>query len=328
MPNPTAGDVHVNRPLTNMSIAFLQKAENFVAARVFPNIPVDKQSDLYFEYNRGDFNRDEAKLRAPGTESAGGGYRVTTASYFADVHAFHKDIPDQIRSNADMPLSQDREATEYVTHKALIRREKDWAAKYFATGKWTTDITGVDAAPATGEVLQWDDDSSTPIEDLEVGIQTILGSTGFRPNTLVVGSQVWSELKNHPDVVERVKYSSSPGNPAVVTKQSVAALLEIERILEMQAIENTAAEGLAAVHSFIGGKKALLVYAAPTPGIMTPSAGYTFSWNGYLGAGAQGNRIKMFRMEHLASDRVEIEMAWAQKLIAADMGYFFNSIVA
>jgi hypothetical protein len=33
MPNPTAGDVHVNRPLTNISIAYMQDAAGFVADR-------------------------------------------------------------------------------------------------------------------------------------------------------------------------------------------------------------------------------------------------------------------------------------------------------
>ena len=53
---PSRGDVHVNRPLTNISIAFLQTQEAFVADRVFPNIPVTKQSDLFFTIDRGEFN--------------------------------------------------------------------------------------------------------------------------------------------------------------------------------------------------------------------------------------------------------------------------------
>jgi hypothetical protein len=124
--NPVPGDVHVNTPLTNISIAFLQSAENFVATRVFPNIPVTKQGDRYYTFDRGEFNRDEAEERAPGTESAGGSYTLdNTPTYFANVYAFHKDIPDQVRANADAVLDPDREATEYVTHKALIKREKD-----------------------------------------------------------------------------------------------------------------------------------------------------------------------------------------------------------
>ena len=80
---PSRSDVHVNRPLTNISIAFLQNAENFIANRVFPNIPVSKKSDVFFTYDRGEFNRDEMEERAPATESAGGTYKIGNDTYFA-----------------------------------------------------------------------------------------------------------------------------------------------------------------------------------------------------------------------------------------------------
>jgi hypothetical protein len=59
---------------------------------------------------------------------------------------------------------------------------------------------------------------------------------------------------------------------------------------------------------------------------MTPSAGYTFTWNGYLGASETGSRIKVIRADLLESDRVEIDMAYDQKLVSADLGYFFGAI--
>ena len=175
---PTPGDVHVNRPLTNVSIAFMQNATNFVADRVFPNIPVPNKSDVYFTYDRGEFNRDEMKERAPSTESAGGGFTVSTDSYSARRYAFHKDIDDELRANADAPLNMDRDATEYVTMKALIKREKLWTTKYFTGGVWTNDLDGVNSSPGASEVLQWDDASSTPIEDIRTGVSTVLESTG------------------------------------------------------------------------------------------------------------------------------------------------------
>lgn len=329
MPKPTAGDVHVNTPLTNISIAYFQDASEFVASQVFPNIPVQKQSDRYYTYDRGEFNRDEAEKRAPGTESAGGSYTLdNTPTYYADVWAFHKDIPDQVRNNADSVLAPDREATTYVTQKAMIRREKAFAATYFTTGVWTTDITGVSGTPGAGETKQWNDAASTPIEDIRAAKLVIKQSTGFTPNTLVLGEEVWSALADHPDIVDRIKYGQTPGSPAIVSKQAVAALLELDRILVMGAIENTATEGQTAVHAFIGGKKAMLCYSAPTPGLMTPTAGYTFSWTGLTGNGVEGNRIKKFRMEALESDRVEIQFAFDMKLVSADLGYFWSSIVA
>lgn len=326
---PTASDVHVNTPLTNISIAFLQNAAHFVSDRVFPNVPVMKQSDRYYTYDRGYFNRDEMKVRAPGTESAGGHYSVdNTPTYYAPVYAFHHDIDDQRRANEDSVLSSDREATELVTLKALIKREKLWVSGFFTGGLWTTDLDGVDASPSAGEFLQWDDANSTPLEDIRAQKGAILGLTGFEPNTLVIGYPVWQALIDHPDIVDRVKYGQTPSGPARVTVEAVAALLELDRLLVMKAIENTAIEGAANSHAFIGGKKALLCHAAPSPGLMTPTAGYTFSWTGYLGAGPQGQRVSKFRMEHLKSDRVEIEMAFNQKLVSADLGAFFDTAVA
>lgn len=336
--NPTPGDVHVNRPLTNISIAFLQNGDNFVADRVFPFVPVAKQSDLYYVVDRGDFNRNEMKIRAPGTETAGGGFRLSTSPYLAYVYGYHHDIDDQRRANQDSPLSADREATELVTHKALIQREAAWASRYFTTSVWATDITGVSATPSGAQVLQWNDAASNPIEDVAAGIAAILRRTGFKPNTLVLGYDVFSALKNHPDMVDRIKYGQTgggnspavlePGSSSRTTKATMAAILDVDRILVSEAIVNTAAEGATASHSFITGKAALLCYSAPNPGIMVPSAGYTFGWTGYLGAEARGQRIRRFRMEHLSSDRIEIEAAYDQKLISADLGYFFTSIVA
>src|SRR3974390_1660948 len=122
MPQPTIGDVHVNRPLTNMSVGYVQDAKDFVAGQAFPPIPVNNKSDVYFKYNRGDFFRNGMQKRAPGTPAAAGGYKLATATYVADVWAEKKIIDDQIRANSDSPLQPDRDATFWLTQQALINR--------------------------------------------------------------------------------------------------------------------------------------------------------------------------------------------------------------
>ena len=326
---PTASDVHVNAPLTQISVAFLQSPNGFVASRVFPVVNVGKQSDRFYTYDRGEFNRDEMQLRAPSTESAGSSYTLdNTPTYYAPIYALHKDIPDEVRANADAMLNPDRETTEFLTIKTLIKKEKLCAAKYFTGGVWATDQDGVSGSPSTNQVKQWNDSTSTPVQDVRSAATGILQRTGFKPNKLVIGKPVYDSLADHPGIVDRIKYGASPGAPAIVTLQALAALFEVDTIEVMFAIENTANEGATAAHSFIGGKKALLCYAAPSPGLMTPSAGYTFAWTGMFGGDAAGIRIRTFRMENLKSDRVEVEYAFDQKLIAADLGAFWDSVVA
>jgi len=262
MPQPSSPDVHVDAPLTNISVAYIQATDLFIAGKVFPEIPVEKLSDKYFEFPKGDWFRDEAEVRGEAAESAGSGYGVnSSATYNCRVWAMHKDVPARVVNNADNPLNPLGEAAEFVTQRLLVRMERLWITSFFSTGLWDTEST-----PSN---LWSSYTSSDPITDLETGIQTILEDTALMPNTLVLGYPVWRYLKHHPDIVDRYKYTSSES----VTTEMLAALLELERVLVVKSVYNTAAEGATASMSFNAGKHALLAHVAPSPGIMTPSAG-------------------------------------------------------
>jgi hypothetical protein len=221
----------------------------------------------------------------------------------------------------------------------LIKRERTWATQYFGTGIWTTSYTGVASAPSTNQFLQWNNTSSTPIENLRA-LKTLVHLAGGEiPNKLVMGQQVWDILIDHPDFIDRVKYGQtgdgSRPKPSVANLQIMAQILELDQVLVMGAIYNTAGQDdtnaidtQAESNAFIGGKNALLVYAPPSPGLMIPSAGYTFSWTGMYGNGPAGQRVKTFRMEHLEADRVEMEMSYTQQLVSAALGAFISGIVA
>jgi len=331
MTQPTNRAVHVDSALTNISVAFLQNTNNFVAGNVFANVPVAKQSDRYFVYDRGSFNRDEAEIRAPGTESVGGGYDLdNTPTYFANVYAFHHDVPDQVRANADPAVDPDRDAANLVAHKLLIRREKIWNSKFFVPGVWNTDRTGVATSPTGSQFLKWSDDNSNPIGNIDEGKATMLENTGMEANTLVLGYRTFDALKRHPEIVDLIKYSGgvSPTNPALITEQALAAVFGVNRVMVSKAIENTAAQGAAESSSFINGGNALLTHTAPAPGLMTPSAGYTFSWSGFMGQGnANGFSVKRFYIDELESTRIEGQMAFDMKVVSSELGVYYGSAV-
>jgi hypothetical protein len=325
MPQPTQSQVHVDAILTNISVAYMQRAENFIADRVFPVVPVDKQSDKFFTYDKNDWLRDEAQQRADGTESVGSGYNITTDTYYAPVYSIHKDIGDQTRANADAPINVDREAAEFVTHRLLLRRELQFVSDFMTTNVWGTDITGVASSPSSGQSIKWSDyTNSDPIEDIEAGKAGILSVTGLEANTLVLGYDTFRQLKNHPDLVDRIKYTSSQ----TITEDMLARMFDIDRVLVSKSIKATNKEGATGAYSFTTGKTALLCHVAPNPGILTPSAGYTFTWTGVSqGLGATIG-TSSFRMESLRATRVESEIAFDNKVIGSDLGYFFDSIVA
>ncbi len=321
MPQPTASDVHVNAPLTSISIAFLQDQSGFVSRKVFPVVPVNKQSDRYYVYDKKQWFRSDARKRAPGTESAGSGFTVdNTPNYFADVRAVHKDVDDQIRANADAVINPDRDATEFVTRDLMLEQEQDWAATYFSTGVWTGSTTGGDITPG----ILWDAGGSTPIEDLRAEMRAVHKNTGFMPNKLVMGPEVWDVIQDHPDFLERIKFVQR----AIVAPELLASVLGLDEILIANAIQDTAPEGVAEALDFIFGKNLLLAYAAPRPSLLHPSAGYTFASTGLFGANAAGMRMSRFRMEHLKADRVEGESAYDHKLVAPECGAFFSGVIS
>lgn len=316
---PTAADVHVvDVPLTNISVAYIQAHTNFVATQAFPIVRVMKQSDRYYIFDKAAWFRDEAEVRGDAAESAGSGYTLSSDTYFSDVYAIHKDVGSQARGNADAALDLDRAATEFVTQRLLLRREIQWTTEAFSTAIWANSVT-------PGNL--WSDyAASDPITDIETGKTTILQNTGMEVNTMVLGQQTWRYLKHHPDIVDRYKATT----PASITTGMVGALLEIPNILVCKAVKNTAIEAASTsdpTMAFVQGKHALLAHVAPNPSLMTPSAGYTFAWNGGGGM-SQDVTINSFFMQKLKADRIEGEMSFDFKVTGTDLGYLLDNAVA
>lgn len=323
---PEGSTLYISQPLTTISTAYGQ-AGPWIADQVFPVVPVTRQGDLYWRYPQGSWKRSVAGLRAPGTESVGGGWDVVTDNFFTQVYAVHKDIDDQTSTNASGGgFNLQADAARWVTGQLLIKRDQLFVSKYLGTGIWTglTDQQGVSSAPSTNQFLQFDQSGSDPIKVVNAAILAIAKSTGFRPNTLVVGPSVYIALLNNQSIIDRVKYTSG----GFLTEDVLAVAFGVDKIVVTWTGQNTGPQGGTDSIGFINDKNMLLVYAAPTPGLQTLSGGYIFSWDGLLGSGSLGTRIRQFRMEQIQSFRVEGDMAFDMKLVASDVGVYFYSVVS
>lgn len=319
MPNPTPGAIHRDSWLTDVSVAYVQSSTKFVADRVFPRVPVQKQSDIIATYSQGDFLRDEVDKRQAGTSAVQIGYRTGSTSYIADEWAAEHAIDDQVRANADAPYRPDEDAVTFLTQKMLIKREREWVTSFFSTGNlWTGSSDAQDLVGGT-DFTRWSNAASTPIENVHNQQARVEAATGLLPNKLVVSRQGWFDLKNHPDIVDRVKHTSREA----VSTDIVARLMGIDDLLVAAGIRNTAGEGVTHSGAYIAGDNALLVYAPPSPSLLTPSGGYTFTWSGLLGSN-NGQVIERYRDDSRVSDIIRIRAAWAQKRIAPSVGVFFT----
>lgn len=328
--NPTAGDVHVNTPLTNFSQMYMQREDAFVAMDAWPNLPSQMQSDLYYEFDRADFYRDEAEERADGTESAGAGFRLATNPFFTRVYAFHKDVTDRQRVNQDVPVRLDQSATRFVTQKLLIRRERIMVTNLFSANLWFNGGTAADP----GQDVNWSAASSDPIVDIRSAIRGVHQRTGYRPNKMLIGRQGYDTLLDNDAILARITGGATTAMPAMVMRQMLAALFELDAIYVMDSVVNTTQKDNSSTlnsdeaNTFIGGDQALVYYAPDGVGLEEPTAGLQFSWTGLLGNTGNGMRIKRFRIEKLESDRIEGQMAFDFKLTAGILGHLFTSVSA
>lgn len=316
MAEPSLGDVHVDQALTDWSVAYFQSSDRFIARRFSPTLGVSKQSNKYYVYTKADTLRSDAQKRAPGTEAAVRTFKLSTDTYFCDVYSIAYDVSEQVRANSDPAIDLERDAAEQNAQDMMIRMEIDFAAAAFVTGVWGTDVVG------GTNFTKWSDPSSTPIEDIATG-QDTLDQTGFEANTLLITGDVWTELRHHPDIIARL-----PDNaPRITTPQFLANLLDIDNVWIARAVRNTAEEGATASYSRVMSDGALLAHINPNPGLKTPTAMRTMTWSGLVGS-EDGMRTKRFEMPWKdAIPRVETDAAYDFKIVASDLGYFFSDAV-
>lgn len=325
---PSVNNVHVNQPLTNISIGVWQSVNSFAFNRVFATVPVNHKSDVYYKSNVADMLRDDMRPRAPGTESAGTGYNVGTGDYNIRVFSIHHDISDQVRANADSVLSLDSTTTKWLTQMSMIRQEKIFSSQYLTTGQWNIDVQGAASGPTANQVLKWTDDASDPVADVNRHKTLIQLAGGLRPNVFMMTQDVRDALDTNPAIIDRIKYSGGIGNdtPVVVNETALAKVFGVEEIVVTSAIENIAAEGAPAQNRFIASGKALLVYRTRTPGLDQPTGGFRFTWKDYLNNN-EGVRVKKFRVETLESDRIEVDLATDMAIAMPEVGALFYDLV-
>ena len=214
MPQPTVDRAHLDVPLTQLSLAYMQDESMFIARRVFPMVNVRKKTDKYWTYPKSQWFKDDYELRGDAQESVGSGWELSDDSYSCDVYALHKDIGEQTDENADEIIEVEETTAEWLGQQALIHLERKWNNLYFKTGVWGTDVN---------VTAKWDAAATNVITQVRTGILKIMRDTGKVPNKFVLGVEAWNALKENANIVNRIQHTSRES----VTTQMVAELFRL-----------------------------------------------------------------------------------------------------
>lgn len=306
---PPRNQVHVDAALTNLSVKY--KNNELIAEKVLPTVPVSKDSDLYYEYGKENFDLVDDS-RNPRDTAAEITRSYSTNPYLCSRHALRDFVDNDEAQNADTVLDPRGDATENVTDRLLLIKENAAASLLFNT---TTFAGHTGALSGT---TQWSYASSDPLKAIEDQRLIIQRNTGISPNKLIVGAEVFSALKRHASILDAIKYTQT----GVLTAQLLAQLLDLEEVIIGKAAKNTAAKDVSKTFTpgFVWGKMALLGYVTPRPSLKSLSLGYTFE--------SMSRRVKTYLESGKEGEWIEVEEKRDQRIIAAPAGYLWSAAVA
>lgn len=329
---PTPKSAHVDSALTDIAIGYMNPM--FIADKVFPHVPVQKKSDYFFKFLKGDWFRLEAKVRGAGAEAAQSGYKLTTDSYSCLEYALAHPVPVELINNADVAIRPWLAAVNFVMKHVLLMKEYLVSNQIVTAGNWTSsnDVEGGWLSSGT----------STFITDMFTAKKTIRELIGIDPNIFVCDATTWDNILQTSDVLDRIKYSSSVGSPAVVTPNLIAQLFGLNEVHVGGAIyssdeETVAGTEFTAVRMWETNAtkgSAWLGYKTQTPAINEPNAGYIFEWMGDEGqesaviSSDTYRKVRKWWENAKKAWMVEASENFASKVTCADAGYLFYDTLA
>lgn len=305
---PQLRDVVQDPVLTQVSTAY--KNETFLAEKVLPVMPVSKQSGVYFQYDKENLRIPSSTLRAAGSPAKEVDFSVSKGSFLTQDHALKEFVAQEVQDQAMTPTDPLTDASENVTEKLLLDKESAIATYLTSTANITQNTT-------LSGTTQWSDyNNSSPINDIKTARQTVKLAVGKTPNILIIGQQVFDALADHPEVIERVKYSQL----GVLTTELLARLFQIKEVWIGEAVYNSAKEGQSDSLSYIWGKHAILCYIAPTVKLKQLTLGYTFSFG--------TRQAERWTDGDRKGTYVRVHDNYQQGIVAATAAYLIKNAVA
>lgn len=300
---PLANQLHVDKLLSNVSVKYTNA--EYIADKVFPIVPVMKDSDIYRTYTR--------NFRIPETKRASKGvarewtFEVGTAPYVLEEHALKDYVGDEEADNYDISDLRS-ETVEELTDAVMRMREKK-VADLFTTTSWSLSVS-----LASGAEFSANTTTSNPIPIFDTAATTVINNSGHKPNFGILPRDGMVACKNHVSVLDRVKYTSSD-----MTPEMLKGLFGLEELLVPMSAVDTSAQGATESIAAIYADFAFIGYKPATAGPKKPSCGYIFE--------KSLPRVRRWRDEERKAEAIEVQMKFQPKVVASLTGYLIKNTV-
>lgn len=299
--------------LTAVAIGY--RNANLIADQVLPRVPVSKQEFKYLKHTLAEsFTIPDTKVGRTSRPTEIN-FSATEVADYCIGYGLEDAIPQADLDNAPPNYNPLLRATEGLSDLLALDREQRVANLVFNTASYTATTNRTQLSGTT----QWSDyTNSNPI----TAILTALDGCVMRPNILILGQAVWSQLRQHPKVAIAV-YGPN-GSAGIVTREQFAAALELEAVLIGQGWVNSAKKGQTASLGRLWGKHAAAIYRDH---FASASRGTSFGFSAQWGGRQAGSRPDP-DIGLRGGTRVRVGEYLKELVTATDLGFFFQDAVA
>ena len=303
---PITPSLYADKILTNASVAY--RNMNYIAEILAPVMLVDNRTGIYFVYDKSNLRVDN-DVRTGKSNTPVVDFGMTKANFGPlTEHALKSGIEKDEMDEFQDPYDPKIDHTNTVTDRMLLNKEYALATVMSSTSIVTQNVTLSGGS-------QWDDyANSTPIEDIKVAFNTVLQKGAMRPNTFACSWRVWTTLVNHPEIVDRIKYSQL----GVTTEQLFAQIIGVKNVVIGDAVYNSANQGQADNLQYVWGLNAWLMFVPPKPALRSIAAFYTLVLK-------NGRYVDSWVEMDPKVTWVRVNDYYNQKLIAVESIYLINA---
>lgn len=252
-------NTYVNPLLTDISVAY--RSKNLIGEQIFPTVPVQKETGIYFVV-------DKENLRAPSDArraDLGRANRVennlTEATYSLEERSLETPISDRVMRQYQDPFDPKRNATNLVSDKLAILKEQEIRSAILNSG-----ATGLDENGA------WSTASTDVLGHIRTAKNSVLKGTGNDANVMVIGKPALDALLTNTALIEAIKYTQAVTEEALIN--ALQNYFDIPKVLIGKGVNNTSKEGQSDSLDFIWSDEAVVAYVPDAPSLETPAAGY------------------------------------------------------
>jgi len=314
MPQMTPTSARVVDPVLS-SIAQGYSNAEMIASALFPSVSVPVRGGKIITFGKEDFMLYGSQ-RAPGENTKRVQFGYGSGNFALVDYGLEGQVPIEVLQEgmAGPGIDHAAMAVRKVSAIMALRLEKQsadlarTAGSYAAANKNTA---------LTGSTLWSDLTASNPIGNIETVKDAVRAATGKRPNTIVMGAAVMKSLRQHSQIIDRIKYTGRD----VPTPELLAALFGVQRVLVGDAIY---ANDAGTTFTDVWGKDVVVAYTelGSVADMGAPSYGYTYTLQGYPLA------EEPYYDRNTKSWVYPVTRAEAPVLASASAGYLITSAVA